>query len=238
MKREPRREKGFWCWRARGGGARVCFAGRGPDLDLAVAVRALASPGFEPAWVRQVHSAVVCEAVAGLSGTADALMAPAPSDRRKARSLLALTVVTADCVPVLLAGGAGELAAIHAGWRGIAGGIVPATVERLGSPAGEATAWVGPAIGRCCYEVGAEVAAEVIAGVRVTVPDRVIHVDPAGRPHLDLRAAVEMQLAASGVRRIHQIEHCTRCDPQLWSFRREGHRAGRNLAFILADLPA
>ncbi len=232
MNREPRRKEGFWCWRDGGAGARVCFTGRGPNLDLTASVTTLAPPGVEPAWARQRHSVVVREAVAGCAGTADALVTRSGA--------LALTVVTADCVPVLLAGGAGELAAIHAGWRGIAGRIVPVAVERLGVP-GDVTSWIGPAIGRCCYEVGEEVAAAVVAGLsagpadRAAAADRVVCGGPTGRPHLDLRAAVEMQLAASGVRRIRHVDYCTRCEARLWSYRRDGCLAGRNIAFIFAD---
>ena len=91
--------------------------------------------------------------------------------------------MTADCVPVLVAGPEG-LAAIHAGWRGIVGGIIPATLARMKGEPAEWTAWVGPAIGACCYEVGDDVARQVVgaSGPEVAIPG------PAGKPHLDLPA--------------------------------------------------
>src|SRR4029077_10035017 len=107
---------------------------------------------------------------------------------------LALSVVTADCVPVLLAGPAG-LAPLHAGGRGVAGGVVPATVAELGGPLSGWTAWIGPSIGPCCYEVGNDGAAQ---GGGASSAGGVL-AGPAGRPHLDLQAAVRRQLAAGGV---------------------------------------
>jgi YfiH family protein len=172
------------------------------------------------AWARQIHSARVLPASPGECGEGDALVA------RDAG--LTLSVVTADCVPVLLAG-PGGLAAVHAGWRGIADGAVPATLEKLDGPLSDWTAWIGPSIGPCCYEVGEDVAAQVAAA---SAPEVVV-AGPAGRPHLDLQAAVRRQLEAGGVTGVRVVAHCTRCDAErLWSYRREGKRAGRNLAFI------
>lgn len=226
MSFELERVRGFWCRRAAEGGVGICFAGRGPDLDVAEAVRLLAPPGLEPAWLRQVHSADVVEAVRGSAGEADALVTRRPD--------LALAIVTADCVPLLIAGGrAGEgreLAAVHAGWRGIAKRIAPAAVERLASRPAEMTAWLGPAIGKCCYEVGEDVAGQVTLGAGAE--RGILFPGPRGRPHLDLAAAVESQLREAGVERIHRLDRCTRCDPMLRSYRREGPSAGRNLALI------
>jgi YfiH family protein len=132
-------------------------------------------------------------------------------------------VVTADCVPVLLAGPQG-LAAVHAGWRGLVGGVIPATLERMG---GAETAWIGPAIGPCCYEVGEEVAEQVAAVGGTVLPG------PAGRPHLDLAAAARHQLKAAGVGEVRSVASCTRCEAErLYSYRREGKGVGRNVAYI------
>jgi copper oxidase (laccase) domain-containing protein len=88
---------------------------------------------------------------------------------------------------------------------------------------------VGPAIGACCYEVGEEVAARVVAA---SAPEVAV-AGPAGRPHLDLPHAARLQLAAAGVAEVIVLPRCTRCDEEnLYSYRREGRRAGRNLAFI------
>jgi YfiH family protein len=136
--------------------------------------------------------------------------------------------VTADCVPVLLGGGS-RIAAVHAGWRGIAAGIVGAALTRLGVPGRELIAWLGPAIGACCYEVGDEVAREVAAASGSAV----VADGPRGRPHLDLAAAVAAQLRRGGVEQLRTVDRCTRCDDgRLWSYRREGPEAGRNVAFV------
>ena len=85
------------------------------------------------------------------------------------------------------------------------------------------TAWIGPTIGPCCYEVGEEVAGQFPA--EAVVPG------PAGRPHLDLVAAARLQLGSAG--EVRTVADCTRCEGErLYSFRREGRGVGRNVAFI------
>jgi len=247
---------GFAAWAAAEGDVRVLFTGRGGTggsrLDrrsilAAVAGEAGAALGTRAApavaGLRQVHGAVVLEARGrgdlehadsddGACGNGDALVT--------GRRGLALSVVTADCVPVLVAAGR-RVAAIHAGWRGVVAGVVAATVGRLREVgAGEPTAWsawIGPAIGGCCYEVGDDVAAAVAAA---STPEAVLEggrfrVGGASgdRPHVDLAAAVRHQLAAAGVERIGWRIACTRCDfDALWSHRRDGGGAGRNHAFV------
>lgn len=219
-----------WVWNGGAAGAAVAFAGRGAEPAPGPSragepagerlLARIAGKQLPVAWARQVHSARVLEAQAGECGEGDALVG-------RGRGL-ALSVVTADCVPLLLSGPAG-IAAAHAGWRGIAAGIVPATVVALGGEAGETVAWIGPAIGPCCYEVGPEVAAQVAAA---SDPE-VVEEGPAGRPHLDLQEAVRLQLRAAGLRHLHILRLCTRCqDFRLHSHRREGKAAGRNHAFI------
>lgn len=184
------------------------------------ALRRVLPEGVEPAWLEQVHSADVLDARPGRNGPGDALVT--------AEMSRALAVVTADCVPVLLASGH-RIAAVHAGWRGIARSIVPAALERLDAAAGSVTAWIGPAIGPCCYEVGHEVAEEVVAASSEEVACDGV----GGRPHLDLVAAVAVQLRRGRVSDVRIVESCTRCDERrLWSYRREGAEAGRNVAAI------
>jgi hypothetical protein len=114
--------------------------------------------------------------------------------------------------------------------------VVAAAIGRLArhGAARETTAWIGPAIGPCCYEVGPEVARMVAAaGGAESVRE-----GPRGRPHADLAGAVERQLRAEGVTRIVSLALCTRCHPEwLWSHRRDGERAGRNLALIWRSPP-
>ncbi len=220
---EGPRQDVYPTWFADRGDIHVRFLGRGPRASRAEALGRLAPPRLAIAWARQVHSARVLEARPGDCGEGDALIT-----RERG---LGLTIATADCVPVLLAGRC-TLAAVHAGWRGIAGRILAAAVEATAEDPAELEAWIGPAIGGCCYEVGEEVAAEVAAAscAEVVAPG------PRERPHLDLAAAVASQLEGLGVRRSSSLAACTRCDAErLWSYRREGREAGRNLALIWRD---
>ena len=216
-----------WSFERSSPAVHVRFLGRGWPAESDRIVGALGSVDFEVARCRQIHSADVLDARAGDCGPGDALVTD--------RSRLALAVVTADCVPVILAGRR-QLAAVHAGWRGIAGRIVPRTLTRFREPS-EVTAWLGPAIGPCCYEVGDDVATRVTAVSSPSAASRA----PTGRPHLDLHRAVTEQLREGGVERIEAVSLCTRCEERkLWSYRREGTGAGRNwtLAWKASDEPA
>lgn len=135
-----------------------------------------------------------------------------------------LAVAAADCVPVLLAAERG-VAAVHAGRRGVAAGVVGAALAALPGPAVRAA--VGPAIGGCCYEVPAAMQADVLA-----------HVHPAaastttwGTPSLDLPAAVVADLVAAGVDTV-RVGGCTRCEPG-WFSHRADPGAGRHLGLVV-----
>lgn len=212
-------------WRARRGRLEVRFIGR-TDASLAEVFAALPDRPPELAWLRQVHSDRVLAAAPGCSGEGDALTAAAPG--------LALAVATADCVPVVAFAEQG-ITVIHAGWRGIAAGVVPRALEALtalGPPAG---AWIGPAIGACCYEVGEDVAARVVAA---STPGARLPGAPGEPSRLDLAAAVAAQLTAGGVPRIERCGGCTRCDRSLSSYRRDGAAAGRNWSLAWLAAPA
>lgn len=223
----PLQGAGPWLWRGTSGRLEVRFLGFAPE-SREEALRSLGTaPSGGLSWLRQVHSAVVRRASPGETGEGDALWT--------ADAELGVSVVTADCVPILLGGG-GAVAAIHAGWRGIAAGIIGAARRALPVPETALEAWIGPAIGPCCYEVGDEVAERVIAASSPAIAER----GPSGRLHLDLQAAATLQLAASGVVAVRTIAHCTRCNGRdLASYRRDGRAAGRNLAVIwqAADAP-
>ncbi len=185
-----------------------------------------------PAWLRQRHGADARRAAGpGPAGDGDALIVSAPG--------VAATVFVADCVPVLIAAG-DAVAAVHAGWRGLANGVLASAVHELreqnGAPSrgGEpAEAWIGPAIGPCCYEVGEDVAVQVERRSGAAVVAR----RPGRKPHLDLPLAASRQLADLGVERVSTVERCVRCDPDWWSYRRDGPRAGRNYGFIWRTEP-
>jgi YfiH family protein len=128
---------------------------------------------------------------------------------------LAAMALSADCIPVVL-GASGAVAALHAGWRGLAAGVLEEGVCALRQVGGqgEVTALVGPCAGACCYEVGEEV-----------------HVAFGGSHRsgklIDLRAIAHERLAAAGVAQVRDAAACTICDERFFSYRREGARAGR-----------
>jgi YfiH family protein len=153
-----------------------------------------------------------------------------------ARRGIWLTIYAADCVPVLIVDAkTPAIAAVHAGWRGVGAGVVPATILRMtnafGTAPGECIAMLGPAIGGCCYEVDAPVARAL--GGAAWWP-RAARVTGRERWHLDLRTAVREQLVDAGVRagRITAVPYCTACRPDLfYSYRRDG-ACGRMAACI------
>jgi len=139
---------------------------------------------------------------------------------------LLLAIRTADCVPILLAG-QGVVAAIHAGWRGLAAGVIPSTLQGL-SGRGPFHAVVGPSICMGCYEVGEE----VVAGIAQWVPEDRFVDRSRTKPHVDPGAAAVAQLEAAGVSYVDRIGACTQCDDRLWSHRQEGPLAGRQVGVI------
>lgn len=209
-----------WIWRGEEGGVEVVFVGKGEGGERAEVLARVTGERRVVAWVEQEHGNQVRTGREGSAGPGDAVVT--------AEVGLALAVLTADCVPVVLAGSRG-VAVAHAGWRGIARRVVGEAARRLEEVDGgrqQWRAWIGPAIGPCCYEVGADVAEAVAAasGPEVIVPG-------GAKPNLDLAAAVRLQLAEAGVGRVLAVGGCTKCDAErLWSYRREG-RTGRNLAF-------
>lgn len=185
--------------------------------------------------VRQVHGAEVHVADETIpheraAPAADAIVTAHP--RRM------LTIRTADCVPILLADATGRrIAAVHAGWRSIVAGVVERTVaalqQKLGVEPGDLTAAVGPSIGAAHFEVGEEVAAAFEAADLGASVRR----EPGARPHIDLRAAVRVQLCRAGVAgdRIDATDACTYADAAtFYSHRRDGEPTGRMAAVIAA----
>lgn len=198
------------------------FVGRG--VDSLTHLSSSAPDSVELSWLEQVHGNVIATAVPGCCGAADALSIDTPG--------IAGVVATADCVPIAAVRGSHGVV-IHAGWRGLAARLPAIAAARLAAPGdhdGMTTAWIGPAIGPCCYEVDEKVAEDVRLasdGAVEVVRQR------AGRTYLDLRRAAALQLRSAGVRRILLLDHCTRCRSDwLWSYRREGERAGRNFALL------
>jgi YfiH family protein len=205
-------------WERAAGGWRLRALGRGVERKLEEGLGPL-QPDLPLAWLAQRHTDVVLAAAPGECGVGDALAIDA--------SGLVGVVVTADCLPIAIASGE-RAVLVHAGWRGVAAGLLARAAERLGTDSGT-EAWIGPAIGPCCYEVGEDVADEV----RRASGDAVVMAAEGGGPRLDLRLAAALQLRAAGVARIGLLDHCTRCRGEwLWSHRREPGRAGRNLTLL------
>jgi len=160
------------------------------------------------ATVRQIHGAgVVLADRPGDLGDGDAIVTTTPG--------LPIAVRVADCAPIALLGD-GVVAVVHAGWRGIAAGVIPAALDAMRSlGATDITAALGPCIHAECYEFGADdldrLAAELGDGVRGTTS--------WGTPALDVPAAVRAQLPE-----VEDVDVCTACSPAHWSHRARGDR--------------
>lgn len=168
-----------------------------------------------PRWLRQVHGVRCVEADRSI----DDIEADASFSRR---GEFACAVLTADCLPLLLCDEAGTVvAAVHAGWRGLAAGVVEKAVAAMQSPPSKLMSWLGPAIGPRAFEVGDEVRAAFL------------HADPgaeaafaaqgAGKWLCDLHGLARRRLQRLGVERIYRDESCTFLEPErFFSYRRDG----------------
>ena len=173
----------------------------------------------EPLWLRQVHGAgVVVHDGSLVDPQADAAVS-FEADR-------VLAVLTADCLPVAFASRDGaRLGLAHAGWRGLAAGVLDRTVAALGVPGGELVAWLGPAISAEAFEVGSEVREAFVAddpadGAAFTANER-------GRWQANLYALARARLARLGVRRIAGGGECTFRDAGRFYSHRRDPRGGR-----------
>lgn len=179
----------------------------------------------QPGWLRQVHGCDVVAAASGLSASADAVWTDQPGRP--------CAVLTADCLPVLFADMEGRcVAAAHAGWRGLAAGVLEATVAAMPVPAQRLTAWLGPAIGPEAFQVGDEVreafVAQCAADAAAFKPD-------GDRWRADLFALAKARLARCGVGSVAGGGLCTVSDPQrFFSHRRDG-LSGRFASLIVID---
>ena len=187
--------------------------------------KALALPAA-PCWLRQVHGTRIVTAAAAASQLleADALITHVPGQ--------VCAILTADCLPVLLCDAAGHhIAAVHAGWRGLAAGILEHAVTALhAAGAGPLLAWLGPAISGPAYEVGPEVRDAFLA----THPATRNAFTP-GRPghwHLDLYAAARQRLTAAGLTTIHGGTRCTLGEPAAFYSHRRDRITGRQATLI------
>lgn len=182
-------------------------------------------------WLEQVHSDKVLR-ISSPHGevTADGLITATPG--------IACCVLTADCLPVFFSAADGsEVAIAHAGWRGMASGIIANTVRAMSVPANQLLVWLGPAIGPCHFEVGAEVRDEFqqawAESISAGVVARCFQSVPGTQKFMaDLYALARLQLNALGVTRISGGVECTFCQQEkFYSYRRSGH-TGRLLSMV------
>lgn len=170
--------------------------------------------GTAPLWLNQVHGVRVIEADDWQPGIeADALIARRPGQ--------VATVMTADCVPVLLASGNGSVVAgVHAGWRGLAGGIVANTIRQMDCERDAIRAWIGPAISQAAYEVGNEVREAFVDNDHLAT--NCFAPNAQGRWQADLPALTMIALRRAGVVRLSDAACCTYRDSRrFYSHRRE-----------------
>jgi polyphenol oxidase len=167
----------------------------------------------EPVWLDQVHGTRILRLDRGESGSADGAVTATPG--------VVLAVMTADCLPVLLATADGRrIGVAHAGWRGLAAGVLAEAVAAMDTGADRICAWLGPAIGPAAFEVGAEVR-EAFVG-RDAGAAECFAPNARGRWQADLQGLARRQLGQSGVRDIHGQPRCTYSDAgRYFSHRRE-----------------
>lgn len=188
--------------------------------------------GAALSWLSQVHGTAVVEAACGDH-------TPEADAQWSRKTGVACTVLTADCLPVLLCSIKGDVvAAAHAGWRGLQAGVLEATVHAMGTRPEELLAWLGPAIGPDAFEVGPEVREEFLTiansgGLPAVDACFTPSADRSGHWFADLYALARLRLHALGITRISGGDWCTHTDSQrFYSYRREGE-TGRMASLIL-----
>ena len=188
--------------------------------------RAAGLPG-EPSWLSQVHGIGVADL--------DSRTPPGPADAAIARgSAKVCAILTADCLPIVLASDTNDaVAAAHAGWRGLAAGVIEATVDAMGAPPGGLLAWLGPAIGPKHFEVGKEVREAFLVGDPGA--GAAFEPSPNGRFMADLGMLARRRLQRLGVSRIYGGGECTfTLADRYYSHRRDGI-TGRQATLIWRD---
>ena len=179
-------------------------------------------PG-EPMWLQQVHGTTPVNAV-------ESVAAPSADASWSQQAGVVCAVLTADCLPLLLCDQRGEsIAAVHAGWRGLADGVIEQTVAAMPAQADELLAWLGPAIGPQAYTVGDEV-----RDVFLSHQDQagLAFKDEADGWKLDLYLLARQRLAVCGVTAVYGGDRCTLSEPEdFFSYRRDG-QTGRMASLI------
>lgn len=211
-----------------GGGLNLGMnSGDTPQNVLANRARLKTMLPAEPVWLKQVHGIRVVDA-------ANVKDVPEADASFTCQADVVCAILTADCMPVLFADCRGRVVgAAHAGWRGLAGGVLEATVAAMrGAGAGDITAWMGPAIGPACFEVGEDVRVAFEAHSSATASAFLPWPGRPGKYHCDLYGLARQRLQAAGVRQIHGGGHCTMTEKDsFYSYRRE-RTTGRMASLI------
>jgi hypothetical protein len=201
-------------------------------------IRGLGLPSA-PCWLRQVHGTNVVTFDRSLPafGHLPPLAGERTADEPEADAAITretgvvLAILTADCLPILLCADDGrEIAALHAGWRGLSAGVIEACVGAMRAPAATLMAWLGPAIGPDSYEVGDEVRAAFLA--HAGSASAAFSATRPGHWRCDLYGLARQRLQALGVTRVHGGGFDTFADPRFYSHRRDGARSGRFATLI------
>lgn len=178
----------------------------------------------EPVWLRQMHSVnVVLEGPSDRHTAADALVTRQPNT--------VAVVLSADCLPVVFAAANGnEVAVAHAGWRGLCGGILEATVAAMAARPADILVWLGPAIAQPAFEVGGEVRDQFVSHEVAAASQFILNA--RGRYQADLYGLAHQRLASVGVSAVFGGERCTYAESvDFFSYRRDG-QCGRMATFV------
>ncbi|WP_407292452.1 peptidoglycan editing factor PgeF [Stutzerimonas zhaodongensis] len=182
--------------------------------------------GCKPAWMGQVHSNIAVEANPQHRPTADGCWTATPG--------VACAVLTADCLPVLFCDVHGtRVGAAHAGWRGLAAGMLEATISAMDVPGRQLIAWLGPAIGPTAFEVGGEVR-DAFVSHHAASEEAFSPSHNAGRYMADIYQLARIRLADCGVTAVFGGGFCTVSDPRFFSYRRAA-LTGRFASLIWLD---
>jgi polyphenol oxidase len=184
-------------------------------------------PG-DPVWIQQTHGITTIEAKPAHTGQeADASFTQ--------QSGIVCAVLTADCLPVLLCNRQGtQVAAIHAGWRGLANGVIESALKALELPPDDILVWLGPAISSNHFEVGDEVRDQFITFMKEAAS--AFSPSPNQRWMADLYLLARLRLQKQGITQIYGGEYCTYTDKHLfYSYRRDGAATGRMASLIWID---
>lgn len=194
----------------------------GDDLLLVKANRALLPYYEKLTWLEQVHSNKVT-VLPSVEITADAAYSSS--------SACFCAVMTADCVPILLCDNEGkEVAAVHAGWKGLESGVIANTISQFNAPPSSITAWIGPAICQRCYEVDQQ-----LAKVFAAYPEALAKTTRTNKFLLDLPAIAKAQLNALGLTDVVSSNLCTYCEQeQFYSHRFATHQGKRATGRIVS----